>query len=133
MTPSLVSVWLLLSVQPERNNANACNGLNIQVLLLLRVNNSLFLETFHKVGFRGSRLVVSVFFTTISPQSFITKHNKINSHLISRSRNSYNTNIEIFLSDPSLVIVFPFHSFTNCCSVHLTNANLALDDVNRKL
>ena len=133
MTPSLVSVWLLLSVQPERNNANACNGLNIQVLLLLRVNNSLFLETFHKVGFRGSRLVVSVFFTTISPQSFITKHNKINLHLITRSRNSYNTNIEIFLLDPSLAIVFPFHSFTNFCSVHLTNVNLALDNVNRKL
>ena len=30
-------------------------------------------------------------------------------------------------------MVFPFHSFTNCCSVHLTNVNLALDDVNRKL
>ena len=131
MTPSLVSVWLLLSVQPERNNANACNGLNIQVLLLLRVNNSLFLETFHKVGLRGSRLVVSGLLDYF-PTSFHIR-DIINLHFISRSRNSYNTNKEIFLSDPSLARVFPFHSFTNFCSVHLTNVNLALDNVNRKL
>ena len=131
MTPSLVSVWLLLSVQPEGNNANACNGLNIQVLFLLRVNNTLFLETFHKVGFRGSRLVVSGLLDYF-PTSFHIR-DIIDLHFISRSRNSYNTNIEIFLSDPSLARVFPFHSFTNFCSVHLTNVNLALDNVNRKL
>ena len=31
-----------------------------------------FLETIHVVGFRGSRLVVSGFFTIISPQAFIS-------------------------------------------------------------
>ena len=65
-------------------------------------------------GFYGIQTCCIWFLHNYFPTSFHIR-DIINLHLISRSRNSYKTNIEIFLSDPSLVKVFPFHSSTNCC------------------